>query len=377
MLGNSPMRASNWVKSLFSGPHGRLEDRRNTFTAIRIGFAFLVLYGHALMLPNGLPMTGDWPVFVDNSVQFALDGFFILSGYMITASLMNRRDMLNFTASRVLRIFPGLIVAALLLWLAVGPLFTTLSWAEYFSDSQSLSFLAKVIFQIEPMADLPGVFADHPMTDMNGPLWTIRYELLAYLAAGLLAVMGLFRNKWWILVLFAGAALLSDIEMLWPYEGIGSGTLFAAARFGGAFMTGAVFYAWRDRIPLTPGWAVVLVLAAIGLQGTPSSMISAQIAMAYVTLWAGYLAIPGKAGHAIRNVEDVSYGVYILHWPIGQMLLAVFPDIAPHVLLLGMAPLALLAGWLLRVLVEIPALNAKSAIVSALRRSPAQAAKPA
>lgn len=371
------MNAPIWFAKLFSGPHGRLEDRRNSFTAIRIGFAFLVLYGHALMLPNGLPMSGEWPVFIDGSVQFALDGFFILSGYMIAASLMARRSMVNYAAARLLRIFPALIVTAFLLWFVAGPLFTELSWGAYFAHPDSLTFLARIIFQVEPQASLPGVFADHPLTDMDGPLWTIRYELLAYLAAGLLAVIGLFRNKWWILVLFAGAALLSDMEILWPYEGVGSGTLYAAARFGGAFMTGAVFYAWRDRIPLSPGWAVLLVLAAIALHQTPAAMISAQVAMAYVTLWAGYLAIPGKTGAAIRNVEDVSYGVYILHWPIGQMLLASFPDITPHVLLLGMAPLALLAGWMMRVWVEIPALNAKPAILAALRRSGRQSPKPA
>lgn len=38
--------------------HGRLEDRSNNFTAMRIGFAVLILYVHALMLPQGLPMTG-------------------------------------------------------------------------------------------------------------------------------------------------------------------------------------------------------------------------------------------------------------------------------------------------------------------------------
>ncbi len=36
----------------------RLEDRANNFTAMRIGFAVLLLYGHALMLPQGLPTTG-------------------------------------------------------------------------------------------------------------------------------------------------------------------------------------------------------------------------------------------------------------------------------------------------------------------------------
>ena len=80
------MSGSNWVSFLFAGAHGRLEDRSNSFTAIRIGFAFLVLYGHAIMLPQGLPVTGEWAVLVDNSVQFALDGFFILSGYMIAAT---------------------------------------------------------------------------------------------------------------------------------------------------------------------------------------------------------------------------------------------------------------------------------------------------
>ena len=371
------MGVSNWTKFLFAGAHGRLEDRSNSFTAIRIGFAFLVLYGHAIMLPQGLPIEGQWAVIVDTAVQFALDGFFILSGYMIAASLINRRDMLNFTASRVLRIFPGLIAAAVILWLVVGPLFTSLSWAEYFTHSASLSFLAKIIFQINPQADLPGVFAGHPLTDMNGPLWTIRYELLAYLAAGVLAVMGIFRSRWGLLALFVAIALISDLEMVWPYDGMGAGTAFAAARFGGAFLTGAVFYAWRDRIPLSAGWAVILVVGAIVLAGTPSSMIVGQIAMAYVTLWLGFMAIPGNTGHAIRNVEDVSYGVYILHWPIGQMALALYPGITPHALLLVMAPSALLAGWLLRVLVEKPALNAKADIVAALRGRRDQAAKPA
>jgi len=371
------MSVSFWTKSLFAGPHGRLEDRSNSFTAIRIGFAFLVLYGHAIMLPHGLPIEGQWAVIVDGGVQFALDGFFILSGYMIAASLINRHDMLNYAASRILRIFPGLIAAAVILWLVVGPLFTSLSWAEYFTHSASLSFLAKLIFQINPQADLPGVFTDHPMTDMNGPLWTIRYELLAYLGAGLLAAIGIFRNRMGILIVFIAAAMLSNLEMIMPYEGMGAGTVFAAARFGGAFMLGAAFYAWRDHIPLSAGWAIMLVAGAVIMADTPASMLTGQLAMGYVTLWLGFMVIPGKTGHAIRNVEDVSYGVYILHWPIGQMVLALYPDITPHALLMVMAPTALLSGWLLRVLVEKPALNAKADIVAALRKRSDQTAKPA
>lgn len=353
------MRVSNWTGLLFAGTHGRLEDRANNFTAIRIGFAFLVLAGHAIMLPIGLPITGAFPELVDGAVQFALDGFFILSGYMIAASLMRSHDMTHYALARMFRIFPGLIATMLILWLVVGPLFTGHSLAQYWSDADSWLFPVRIVFQLDPQANLPGVFADHPMTDMNGPLWTIRYELLAYLAAGLLAVTGLFRNRWGILMVFASVALLSDIETLLPYEGMGSGTLFAAARFGGAFMTGAVMYAWRDRIPLAPGWAALLVLTAFLLRDTPSAMIAGQIAMAYVTLWAGFALIPGKAGQAIREVEDVSYGVYILHWPIGQMTLALIPGASAAILFAVMVPGALVSGWLMRIGIEKPAMAMK------------------
>ena len=65
---------------------GRLEDKSNNFTAMRILFALMVLYAHALIIPQGLPFVGAWQVTADFLVNCALDGFFILSGYMITAS---------------------------------------------------------------------------------------------------------------------------------------------------------------------------------------------------------------------------------------------------------------------------------------------------
>ncbi|GJL98191.1 MAG: acyltransferase [Hyphobacterium sp.] len=353
------MRVSNWSRILVAGGHGRLEDRANNFTAIRTAFALVVLLGHAIMIPMGLPITGVFPEIVDGMVQYALDGFFILSGYMIAASLLRSADMTHYTLARVFRIFPGLIAAALVLWLVVGPMFTTLSLAEYFTHPQSLAFPFLIILQGDPQASLPGVFAGHPLSDMNGPLWTIRFELLAYLAAGALASVGLFRNRCGIFAVFLAAAALSIFESIALYQGPGADTVYYAGRFGGAFMAGAALYALRDKIPLKPVIGLVLIGLAIALSSTPLAMISGQIAMAFATLWAGYLMIPGKAGKAIREVEDISYGIYILHWPIGQMAFALLPGLGATGLFAIMLPGALVSGWLMRVLVEKPAMALK------------------
>lgn len=357
------------MRAIFHSGHGRLENKSNTFTAMRIVFAIIVVYAHAVLIPMGLPYHGVWPEFADATVQLALDGFFILSGYMITASLLNRPDMLSFTASRVLRIFPGLIAAVLLMWLVVGPLFTELPLGQYWSNAQTLQFPLMVISQADPLAGLPEVFNASPIGGtMNGALWTIRYELLAYLGVGLLAAVGLYRNRSLILV-WAGLAVAFGVAyQMFGYSGIGEGTIGSMARFGTAFMIGAGFYAARDQLPLSAGYVGLALLAAFASQGTALGPVMLQIALAWLYLWVGFLDVPGRIGKALRNVEDVSYGIYILHWPLGMMMFALMPTLGYNALFALMLPAAILAGWILRVTVEKPALAMKPALLSWMRQ---------
>jgi peptidoglycan/LPS O-acetylase OafA/YrhL len=357
------------MRAIFHSGHGRLENKSNTFTAMRIVFALVVVYAHAVLIPMGLPYHGVWPEFVDATVQLALDGFFILSGYMITASLLNRPDMTSFTLSRVLRIFPGLIAAVLLMWLVVGPLFTELSLSEYWSNSQTLQFPLMVISQADPLAGLPEVFNASPIGGtMNGALWTIRYELLAYLGVGLLAAVGLYRSRTVILIWAGLAVSFGALYQIFGYSGIGEGTIGSMARFGPAFMIGAGFYAARDQIPLSAGYVGLALLAAIASQGTALGPVMLQIALAWLYLWVGFLDVPGRIGKALREVEDVSYGVYILHWPLGMMAFALMPGIGANALFAIMTVSAIAAGWVLRVTVEKPALAMKPRLLNWMRQ---------
>jgi peptidoglycan/LPS O-acetylase OafA/YrhL len=354
------------LKSLFQFSHGHLEDKTNTFTALRIGFALLILYGHAIMIPIGLPITGAWPVFIDTIVQFALDGFFILSGYMIASSVMRSTDLTSYSLSRVLRIFPGLIVTTLILWIVVGPLFSELSFFEYWSSAQTWAFPLLVIGQGDPMAGLPEVFNASPLISMNGPLWTIRYELLAYVGIGILTAFGLFQHSRMILMWAALFAVASVIHGIFGYEGIGSATVESMMRFGTAFLIGSAFFAARDKINLAPGYVILIIMAAFALQNTTVGPLMTQMAVAWTVLTLGYFQFSGGVGSSLRNVEDVSYGIYIMHWPIGMMAFALIPEASSTLLFVIMLPVSIVSAWLLRVFVEKPALAMKPAIRNAL-----------
>ncbi|MCZ4296430.1 acyltransferase family protein [Henriciella marina] len=342
--------------------HGRLEDRLNNFTALRIGFAFLILYGHSLMIPQGLPMEGTWASVIDTIVQYALDGFFILSGYMLAASLAKSQDMTSYWLARSLRIFPGLVIVVFACWLLLGPIMTNLSISAYFASSQSWAYPFLTLSQLNPQGELQGVFEHNAINEINRPLWTIRYELVCYVLAGVAAGLGVWRQSWGIPAIFAASLIASFSIQVFTYTGPLDETAGAMARFGPAFMTGALFYRLKHLIALTAFGSVLVLLLAYASFGTPAGIVVGQLANAYVLLWLGFKKIPGSMGRQVRDVKDISYGVYILHWPIGQMAVALNPGIGIGTLFAVMASSTLIMAIALRHFVEEPALRAKPAL---------------
>ncbi|MAK64357.1 MAG: hypothetical protein CMF75_06385 [Maricaulis sp.] len=356
---------------------GRLEDKSNNFTAMRILFALMVLYAHALIIPQGLPYVGAWQVTADFLVNCALDGFFILSGYMITASAMKATSLTGYAASRIFRIYPGLIASVLVVMIATM-FFTTLSPAEYWTHAETWLFPVKLLSQADPLASLPGAFEGLPTAyRANAPLWTIRFELLAYLGVGLLLALGLYKHKllvlFWALAACAGGALIIQFG----YSGPGDDTIQTMSRFAPAFMIGAAFHAGREHLRLSPAFIILTLAAALASSHLAIGGIMKDVFLAALFIWMGHQHIPGRAGEAVRNVEDISYGIYIMHWPLGQMLMVSFPSMNTTVLALAMFLAVLPVAWLMRVLVESPSLALKSKLFPRKRVDISKAAVPA
>ena len=188
-----------------------LESHKNNIGLLRLLFASLVIIGHAPEMMDGNrshePLT---MIFHSLSLgELSVDAFFLLSGYLITRSMIGTGSLSRYLERRVLRIYPAFIVAYLLSVFVLGPFVHAQPWMELPS-----TFLRLVMLK-NPMSypgQLPGLF--YP--DLNGAMWTISYEFRCYLLIGALGVLGLLTCRKSMIFLTA-LAIVSSIIATFPF----------------------------------------------------------------------------------------------------------------------------------------------------------------
>ena len=310
----------------------RLSDyavgRDNNFNLIRFLAALSVLFGHSVGV-LGLPSSYEF--FFDHLglslAEMAVDVFFVTSGFLVTASLINRGNLIAFLWARVLRIYPALWVMLALTVFVLAPALTTLPLADFLSAPKTWDYFAKCATLIGGLRySLPGVFETMPLKgEFNGSLWTlpIEFRLYLYLAAGWLifALLPAIRVRALALIvtLAAGAFLVTIMR------GRLSGAAFNAADIRiFMFLAGSGLYLWRDRIPLNRAF-LFAALAALLLASFDKSAFFVAYALLLAPLVLHLAYLPKGRVRAFNGWGDFSYGVYIWAFPIQQTLAYLFP----------------------------------------------------
>lgn len=217
--------------------------------------------------------------------------FFIISGYLIPASLVRHRVLSQFFRDRALRIMPVFVILHLALF-TIGPLVGYKFFPSLDAISYIRVFLSNLFF-------VPELFGD-PVAQQNA--WTLTYEWAFYIWFA--AVFALVARGWWIAAvpLVLMAIVLAGFFPLLTYFGLGM-----------------VMASQRIRLPLG-GW-VGACLAIIAL-------IAMYYLCEYVTPYAGLVPAaivfalvlsPGSGfaqlleSRALQFVGKISYSLYLVH----------------------------------------------------------------
>lgn len=342
----------------------------NFFTPLRLLMALMVLFGHTFHVAQGhafsVPAMAEPKMFLDYEMSYiAVNMFFIVSGFLVTKSILYRGNMADYASARILRIFPALAFHVLFVIFIMGPFVTQLPWAEFFSHPQVYTQPAQVLSFYETSMTLPAAFEGNPQQVASSPLWTLRYEVLAYMGTAMLFSLGLFRRNWMILVqcilcfAFWTAAHLSGVfETLMP-------TLKGIIRFGMCYSLGAAIYAYRDKFVFHITAVPILILTAALFRGTVFFEIGLNICLAYIIFWLAYMHLPKL--NSLKKLSDISYGVYIYHYCILQWVYYVHPNITTFELFTLTLPITVILASVSWHFVEKPALAQKQKFARFLR----------
>jgi peptidoglycan/LPS O-acetylase OafA/YrhL len=308
------------------------EWRLNNFDLIRLGAALQVAIGHTASHFGLWSSLG--PVGKAIAVFPGVPIFFVVSGLLISRSYEQSDRLGDYLRNRCLRIYPALWVC-----LVVSVLVTVLllpdetgraapwRWMAWWSAQMSVAQFWQPSF-------LKG-FGTHAL---NGALWTITIELQFYLLLPLLYRVLRLRDSGGNLALIAvgGASVVlyllvttrSDLFPSWDSFLL---MVFAVAPYLWIFILGVLIQRNLARLrgllagklpAWLAGYAVVTLLAhAAGWRVTGNAMNPVSLVVLAGVVASAALTLPSLGEKLLRR-NDLSYGIYIYHTPILNLMLA-------------------------------------------------------
>lgn len=312
-----------------------LNSRKNSVNAIRLAFAGSIIVLHAMPL-GGYVEEMPKLIFHETVGTYMLAGFFVISGYMITASRLNSRNFGDYLWRRLLRIYPAWIASFVLVAVLLGPLSLLIQGRSVagYDWGSAWGYVYKNFFFVLKQFDINGTIETVPVERVwNYSAWTLFFEFALWMCIGVLVLiapkrlvkLGIVAGLLSFTAIKVFDKLTTDLSQFGTTNnGRATGAidpgimavLEPMARLGVFFFAGAVMYVYRDkirlhRVALWVGLVVSLVLAVVGW-----FHIVAALPFAYVILYLGTSTRFAR----VNFPNDYSYGTYIYAFPVTQVL---------------------------------------------------------
>lgn len=279
----------------------------NCFDSLRYIFAFLLIIAHFCTLTGQEHL---W--FVVGGMR--VKAFFTITGFLVTYSFLRRNCQIRLYAlKRIVRIVPA-YVTCVLFCTAIGWMVTALPTNEFFSSIQTLKYIIVNLLTlnwIEP--ELPQTFQSNVVPQMNGSLWSMKQEVIFYVLVPFLIMLMRRWGKYVIIfpIIFIGL-------IIYHYAVI-------QVQYFMYFFSGMFFLLFFDKVsqylkitlPLviiaeTMIYAIYVPFLSEFFQSIEPLTFSALIiAISYCC----------KVLRYPRRLENITYGLYLYHFPVIQLLI--------------------------------------------------------
>lgn len=296
--------------------------RKNSLNLFRLILAALVLFAHAFYIAGA----GEGPhLHGENLGGWAVAGFFVLSGFLITRSRLRTKPG-DYLLHRIARIFPAFVVCLVVTAFVFAPIAALIEYgtlAGYLSTPVTpLQYIwGNITLYIEHYS-IGNTLQSVPYPGAwNGSLWTLFYEFACYVIVWLLGGLAVYRRSAWpaavAFLLGLGVWIGIDLAQRWGLDE----SFFLLAKLAPFFLGGAFVYfiversgvnRWIAMASLVVALALILFVPRWGGQ-------AAAPFLAYGLLWLS--ALVRQPAWIARN--DVSYGFYIYAWPVQQLVILV------------------------------------------------------
>ena len=300
--------------------------RRNHFDSLRLAFSIVVLFSHSFALVTGryrVDPLYEWTHGAADLGELAVNGFFVISGFLVARSWSLSSNWRSYLAKRAARIYPGFIVVMLVQGLLLAP-WVVAKPPTWYTTGQFLRFSSNILTLTGygyPYGGLLQVFPNNPIPwELNGSLWTLRLEVTCYLLLAGFALLVKRNRRMWSLVLLATVYLIHSSGWTPPWHRVltaVAGPIEVLPRMTVYFALGTVFWLWRTAVPRSTPLAVVAAAGfLLGLFVPHAARILIPPSFSYLVFWCAYLR---PADHPFsERFGDWSYGTYLYAFPIQQ-----------------------------------------------------------
>lgn len=308
---------------------------QNNLHFLRFLLATLVIVGHAYALTDPDNVRHYWGYFTFSSLTaLSVNAFFIISGYLIYHSLMHTGTYRQYISNRFLRIVPLFHIVVILTVICCSFFYIPDPDSTYWQQPGTWKYLTNNLTIFRLTHTIPGVFTSNPEPLINGSLWSIPYEIICYICFSVFFVVrshSRYKDRMMIAGYLCCTAVYLSIHIFHVLPE--NNTADTLTRCLQLFFSGMMIARFLPPAGISRTTALLCFMLFAGLYYFRSGLYTDDLYMLFVfpfSIFIMYMAfVPNRILPRFAKLGDASYGIYLMGFPVQQMILFHFPHWHP------------------------------------------------